>query len=410
MEQKIMKNSIEKVITTVKRTSLIKHLIVIVTISFCTNSSKALTNEEWAHILRTIAVVDNEGRLGNGFFIATNLLITSYQVIKDDSLEQFSSPNADANQTVNGEIKNTLVRIASIAKEDVGQVLAIDPQNDLAVIKTAESHYLPIIIGNELDMLRGPNALALFQDYNTISKTQFSLTSYRPQGFIGAPIGNKLFHTTIPVLPNTNGAPIFSKKGWKVIGMVSGQSIRIRPNTPHEYNQYGDFISYTFAVSINRIRAFIERYRDLLERESGADLSYIYSESSVNDTLDMYIRTPEDQFRLSLVYRHGQGGVPKDDKKAFELLEQASRQGHTEAQYQRAKMHYFGIGAEQNYQKAFYWANKAANGGHIKAKMLVGHMHGNGQGTPRDINVAREWLQRGINQENRVFRLKECAY
>lgn len=373
-------------------------------ICFYTHSSEALVKENLITILRTLAIVDNKGRLGNGFFITNDLLITSYQVIKNDSLDQYYSSNEDTNRPINEEVtsRNILVRIASIAGEDVGQVLAIDPKNDLAIIKTAEHHYSRLTIGSEQNIVRGPNATVFFQNYNAITKTKFSIIGHNIAGFIGASIGNKLFHTTIPILPNTRGAPVFSKNG-DVIGMISGRPIRIRSNSSREYNQYGDFISYTFAVSVNRLRDFIARHRNLLERESSADLSYIYPEFNTNDNLDMYIRTPEDQFRLSLVYRYGIGGVPRDDKKAFELLEKASRGGHTEAQYQRAKMHYFGIGTEQNHQKAFYWSNKAANGGHIKAKMLVGHMHGNGIGTPKDSKTGQEFLQKAIEQEDRLF-------
>lgn len=389
---------------TIKNLFVIKHLVLIALIYFYTPPSKSISLEELQNLAFSLAVINNEGHSANGFFITENLLVTSYQVTKSDPLNRHYPSDNITNRLMIEEAtpKNTIFEIITLIGIDIGEVLITDSENDLAIIKTAESHYIPLIVGSERDINRRSAVFAMLNQSEFVDNSIVGIDVTGFPGTIGPQIGNKLFHTTMALLPKTSGAPVFSNNA-QVIGVTSGQPIRIRSNSYHEYDQHGEYRSYTFAVSINRLRNLIERHKDLLERESAFDLSYIYSESSVNDNLDMYIRTPEDQFRLSLVYRYGIGGVPRDDKKTFELLEKASREGHTEAQYQRAKMHYFGIGTENNPQKAFYWANKAANQGYIKAKMLLGHMHAYGIGTPKDSKIGHEWIQKAVDQEDRLF-------
>ncbi len=395
----------------VKNLLSIKYFIFIIPTCFYTYTSSSQSMMQDLNLpLSSLAFINNETHNGNGFFITENLLVTSYENIKNDLLNRYPNlANSKHHQlTFQGITSEPItLHISSANGNDLGKVLVIDPKNDLAIIKTFGNHYEPLTIGNELDIRKGLNALTfIIRGPPTFNKSLqgLELPLYLHEGIIELQIENKLFHSTIPMLQEAKGAPVLST-AMKVIGIVSGPPIQFKASSFHEHNRHGPYIYHTFAISINRLKHLIERYRNLLEKESGTYLGSIQSESQERNKLDQSIKTPEDMFRLALVYQNGIGGIKQDHQKAFNFFKEAARRGHAEAQFQFGRMYYYGLIGQKDFKKAFYWFKKAALKGHINAGFQVGHMYKYGKGVLQDKEQEAKWLQRAFEKEE-VF----CNY
>lgn len=55
--------------------------------------------------------------------------------------------------------------------------------------------------------------------------------------------------------------------------------------------------------------------------------------------------------------------VPKNDKKAFVLMQMAAKQGVAQSQNSLAMMYFKGIGVSQSYRFAYFWASASAKQG-----------------------------------------------
>ncbi len=64
---------------------------------------------------------------------------------------------------------------------------------------------------------------------------------------------------------------------------------------------------------------------------------------------------PIAQHNLSTLFSIG-ALVPKDNRKAFMLMQEAAKQGLTQSQNSLAMMYINGVGVEPNYQSAYFWA------------------------------------------------------
>jgi hypothetical protein len=78
---------------------------------------------------------------------------------------------------------------------------------------------------------------------------------------------------------------------------------------------------------------------------------------------------PDAQFQLGNMYylppKHS--GIPKNFQRAFELFEQAAKQGHATAQHNLAVLFYRGEGVEIDRVKAIAWFMMAKDNGSISA-------------------------------------------
>lgn len=125
------------------------------------------------------------------------------------------------------------------------------------------------------------------------------------------------------------------------------------------------------------------------------------SYDEIVDPLTYYVSTGDKTatLLLGILYRNGQGGLPPDQKKAFELLSKAAEGGQPLAQHHIGIMYYTGAGVTKDTTQALKWlqialARYPAGPGKTRAetdrKNLEASM------TRREIEnaafMARDWL------------------
>ena len=82
---------------------------------------------------------------------------------------------------------------------------------------------------------------------------------------------------------------------------------------------------------------------------------------------------PFAQHNLSTLFSIGVL-VPKDNRKAFMLMQEAAKQGFTQSQNSLAMMYINGIGVEPDYQSAYFWASASARQGSQEGKQILLHL------------------------------------
>jgi len=82
---------------------------------------------------------------------------------------------------------------------------------------------------------------------------------------------------------------------------------------------------------------------------------------------------PIAQHNLSTLFSIG-ALVPKDNRKAFMLMQAAANQGLTQSQNSLAMMYINGVGVEPNYQSAYFWASNSARQGDQEGKQILMHL------------------------------------
>ncbi len=98
-------------------------------------------------------------------------------------------------------------------------------------------------------------------------------------------------------------------------------------------------------------------------------------------------RDAEDLFNLGLRYRIGIG-VPQDYSKAASFFLEASKFGHSNAQYELAFMYKDGLGVDQNDHEAIKWLTQAAYKGHVRAQYHLAQIYESGDGVHADLEKA----------------------
>lgn len=76
------------------------------------------------------------------------------------------------------------------------------------------------------------------------------------------------------------------------------------------------------------------------------------------------------QHNLSLLFSTGYL-FPKNDKKAFILMQKAAQKGRAQSQNSLAIMYFKGIGVKADYQSAYFWANASAKQNNQKGKQIL---------------------------------------
>ena len=99
------------------------------------------------------------------------------------------------------------------------------------------------------------------------------------------------------------------------------------------------------------------------------------------------------QHDLALLMMEGRL-VPRDEKGASALFEQAAVQGLANAQYNLGVIYDNGIGRPADQTMAYFWYSAAADQGHIAAQYNLGVAAAQGKGAPRDYAVAALWFER----------------
>ncbi|OCQ22090.1 protein prenylyltransferase domain-containing protein [Pseudoalteromonas luteoviolacea] len=98
-------------------------------------------------------------------------------------------------------------------------------------------------------------------------------------------------------------------------------------------------------------------------------------------------------YELAKMYDGGYG-VPKDPRKAAELLRRAVKLGSSDAMFALAVMYEEGRGVKLDKQKAVDLFSQAAKKNLPAAQYNLGVMHANGDGVTQDYLQARFWYER----------------
>lgn len=138
----------------------------------------------------------------------------------------------------------------------------------------------------------------------------------------------------------------------------------------------------------------------------GKSISRVDSEKKIETQLSSLSETTEDSAKrvspmrdldarndLAILYLTGEGGVLKDEKKAFELLFSAAQENHAVGLYNLGRAFMKGIGTQKDEQKACIAYEKAANLGSIIAQYTLALCYMTNQGVSKNYERTYELLQ-----------------
>jgi hypothetical protein len=139
-------------------------------------------------------------------------------------------------------------------------------------------------------------------------------------------------------------------------------------------------------------------------KEYAKGINYYYEHNDYKKAVECFENASAQghvnaQQALGLMYYKGEG-VHQNNKKAFEWSEKAAIQGNAVAQYILGLIYYHGDGVPKDYMKAFEWHEKAAIQGNADAQQALGHMYFKGDGVPKDYMKAFEWHEKAAIQGN----------
>jgi TPR repeat protein len=103
------------------------------------------------------------------------------------------------------------------------------------------------------------------------------------------------------------------------------------------------------------------------------------------------------QFNLARMYYYGKG-VPQDYTEAAGWYRKAADQGDAKAEFNLSDLYLRGEGVPKDYDKAFRWCRKAAEQGSMRAQDGLAVMFYEGQGIPQDYAQAAGWHRRAADQ------------
>ncbi len=107
------------------------------------------------------------------------------------------------------------------------------------------------------------------------------------------------------------------------------------------------------------------------------------------------------QFRLGMMYYHGQG-VPEDEKLAIYWLKKAAAQGHVDAMFELGNAYLLGHQAAMLVpdpdREAALWFFQAASAGHAEAQYHLGLLFLAGKGVVDSRKEAMVWFRKAAAQ------------
>jgi TPR repeat protein len=103
------------------------------------------------------------------------------------------------------------------------------------------------------------------------------------------------------------------------------------------------------------------------------------------------------QFDLAKMYYYGKG-VPQDDAQAVAWYRKAADQGNAGAEYGLSFMYYEGKGVPQDNTQAINWCRKAAEQNYARAQYVLGNVYYDGKQMPQDYAAAVAWYRKAAEQ------------
>ena len=197
----------------------------------------------------TVLLVMNDSNnnpisMGSGFFVQPNMIATNYHVIE-------------------GAARGTVKLVRRPTKYTIDSVLAIDKDNDLALLKVSEPSDI--------------KPLTLINDSETVRRGEGVFVVGNPEGLEGTlSVGiisnlhsledNKRLQMTAPISPGSSGGPVLNTKG-KVIGVAVGSRQALGAQ------------NLNFAIPSNYLKKLLDQSKSatpLLEQEQSISAETYY--------------------------------------------------------------------------------------------------------------------------------------
>ena len=359
---------------------------------------------------------------GTGFFVKPDLLVTNHHVIQGtarDGVVFFKVKNEDIYEETTTTTESGATVSSRILKEDrgysidIGEVVAEDVENDLALIRTRGDHYKPLSLATEASLqkgdrvftinLRGEELAPKFHKGVILNPTKQDEINYKdfweflistwPHSFDLGPeywksffIAEDGFSMTAQAHAGDSGAPVWLAKSNKVIGVAVAGAFTSKDVSYHP----------TVGASVDTLQALI---RDLESSQNKPDYSkelmselleqaklWKKQKSMTKKVKSLHIRAvggrAQAQFELGLFRLITSLSADLDEQAlknrllAFRWMEKASIQQQREAQYVLAIMHREALARrKKNPKQARFWMQKAADQGLVRAKYMLGKMY-----------------------------------
>ena len=320
-------------------------------------------------------LVQPEGH-GTAFFIGPNHVVTNFHVI-NGSKESNKSCSIEDLYLIQGD-----------TRLKINKVLYVSAVDDLVILETKEP------VSEYLNLSKKKRSWSLLiQDYfnlNVIKK------SYLGRLFaLGYPKGVKqtLIHSErygviddgyhyemavdqIDDLRGLSGGPVLDWKK-KVIGIV--------------------YVVYDNLISVKKVSKLEELRRGVI----GLDCSELSLRSCIEQAIKDLKNKAEGGDRLAqefLAKMHYEGvGVEEDKEEAYKWWLAAANQGLYTALFHLADSYYEGVGVDQDKEEAYKLGSQVANLGNILALNMIAQMYYEGEGVEEDKKEAYKRWSKAAN-------------
>ena len=353
---------------------------------------------------------------GTGFFISNDgYIVTCYHVIEDADWKN--------------DIYVTAVR-HDYEKSYQTQVVAVDRQNDIAILKISDFGQisLPYTISNQVNRIA--------ESIYTIGYPKIWSMGVEPKftdGKINALTGFQddisSYQISAPVQSGNSGSPLFNNKG-EVIGIIS--SIHTGETQNVNYAIKSTLLQNLIASCEQTIRIpiynalagksipdqveLIKKYVVLVviaeegdkstqttknEKQEKTNTETTATEEFSDEAYQYYVGAMNGnanaQCNLALCYYNGKG-VFRSYTKAIFWFKKSAEQCHARAQCELGYCYVKGIGVSQSYSNAVHWFANSALQGNARAQYNLGACYYNGNGVEKSYNKAVYWLTKSANQ------------
>ena len=296
--------------------------------------------------------IQNGRSKGTGFFISSNLFVTSFHFIRD------IPKSFHLNQiTLSQETHSRVIHIKNIQ--------ALSALDDLLLLETKESvkDYLPLAdkVSKKPFIIGYPDGQ--WAKMEKIGKP----SSYYKDPYIYS------FPINLNNIRGASGSPVLNQKN-QVVGVIFGQfSNMVFIITPKKLKKF---------ITENNKQARVDIYHFVKQ-----EMTHLKSLARKGDSLARY------QWGA-----HNRSSNKKVLKQIFDWLLENVKQEYAPNLFNLATMYYGGIGVKQNFKKAFFFYKKAAEKGFTIAQYNIGIMYSAGIGVEKNPKEASYWLKQVAEQ------------
>ena len=107
--------------------------------------------------------------------------------------------------------------------------------------------------------------------------------------------------------------------------------------------------------------------------------------------------TPDNEFKLGIIYRKGYG-IARDNTQTVFWYKQAADAGNSKAQANLDFMYYEGLGVDRDYEQARYWYQQVADARNSQAQYNLAGMYYKGIGVSKDKEMAENLFKLAADQ------------